>query len=208
MLLCVDCKQVKHLDNFYLTGRTSKGTATYFSYCRPCKSLREKKKRLGEDVPDNRRVSKEAATEIYCPACGETKDRTAYSFRSSGRQAGQPYLPCRECANARHREYLKNNPEVRKRHRKPAHSTNHYLRKYGLDVDAFNALMQEQGGGCAICGVAISGRGTQSPAIDHDHRTGQVRGLLCKPHNAALGLFGDSPDLLDRAADYLRRTRV
>ena len=58
-------------------------------------------------------------------------------------------------------------------------------------------MLERQGGVCAICQSA--------PAIhiDHDHRTGAVRGMLCFRCNAALGQLGDSPDVLVRAARYL-----
>ena len=57
------------------------------------------------------------------------------------------------------------------------------------------------GGVCAICGgVSTDGRRL---AVDHDHITKDVRGLLCQPCNVGLGVFGDSPEVLRLAADYL-----
>lgn len=50
---------------------------------------------------------------------------------------------------------------------------------------------------CYLC------EGESDLCIDHDHKTGKIRGVLCKKHNLALGLFNDSPTLLRRAADYL-----
>lgn len=59
-----------------------------------------------------------------------------------------------------------------------------------------------QEGRCAICGRDLKpGRGTH---VDHCHRTGAVRGLLCSKCNPALGLFEDNVDALIRAAEYLR----
>ena len=204
LLLCIDCQETKPISEFYRTGRTSGGRETYFSYCIPCKSTRERNKRTSQPVQDHRAKSKADCDFITCPSCEVTKPRTEFSFRKSGRQAGQPYLPCRECSNLRHREYLRRNPEVRKRHRKPAHQMPYYLAKYGLTVESFESLLAAQGGTCAICERDISQDGEAAAAIDHCHETGAVRGLLCKPHNAALGLLGDDPKLLDRAAQYLR----
>lgn len=61
----------------------------------------------------------------------------------------------------------------------------------------------EQGGGCAICGRVES---SDLPfGLDHDHETGQLRGWLCNPCNAALGFLQDDPALLDAAMAYLTR---
>ncbi len=57
-----------------------------------------------------------------------------------------------------------------------------------------------QGGGCAICGKRP---GKVSLHVDHDHETGEVRGLLCVGCNNALGQFRDDLELLARASDYL-----
>jgi len=60
-----------------------------------------------------------------------------------------------------------------------------------------------QGGGCAICGRVES---SDLPfGLDHDHDTGQLRGWLCNPCNAALGFLQDDPALLDAAKAYLAR---
>lgn len=72
---------------------------------------------------------------------------------------------------------------------------------YGLEAGAYARLYQEQGGVCAICRRA-TGK-TKRLAVDHDHNTGLVRGLLCGPCNKLVGYFRNSPDAFRRAADYL-----
>jgi hypothetical protein len=74
------------------------------------------------------------------------------------------------------------------------------IRSYGITVEEYDDMLESQGGGCYICGVGPVGRALD---IDHDHRTGKVRGLLCSNHNRALGLLGDDPDLLLAAHTYL-----
>ncbi|MGC5310826.1 endonuclease VII domain-containing protein [Micromonospora zamorensis] len=64
----------------------------------------------------------------------------------------------------------------------------------------FQELLAEQGGLCAICG------GADPQHLDHDHRTGWVRGILCFNCNGGLGQFRDSPMRLARAITYLRGT--
>jgi len=83
------------------------------------------------------------------------------------------------------------------------------LRRYGLAQDAFDRMLQAQGGVCAICGASSAG-GVGRWHIDHDHRfkandPRSHRGLLCHHCNTALGNFKDSPELLRAAAAYVRR---
>lgn len=76
--------------------------------------------------------------------------------------------------------------------------------KYGLTVERYDQLMAEQDGACAICGVAGPEAARWGKlVVDHDHETGEVRGLLCSNCNCAIGLLGDSPELLTKAAGYL-----
>lgn len=78
------------------------------------------------------------------------------------------------------------------------------IKKYGLTVEQYDALWIEQAGTCAICHTRenAKGRGVELE-VDHDHATGQVRGLLCRPCNTGLGHFQDSPDQLKSAISYL-----
>jgi hypothetical protein len=91
----------------------------------------------------------------------------------------------------------------------------HYLkqRKWksaGVDADRYQEMLHEQKGVCAICGRTerhkdgLSGK-PKDLAVDHDHKTGAVRALLCSACNTALGLFNDDPELLDAAKAYLAR---
>lgn len=73
------------------------------------------------------------------------------------------------------------------------------LKRFGLTPEAYAELAEKHGGRCAICG------GTQKRelAIDHCHKTGKVRALLCGKCNIGLGHFKDDPELLRKAAAYL-----
>jgi len=74
------------------------------------------------------------------------------------------------------------------------------LKKYGLTTDAFTAMLDSQGGVCAICGKPQDER---SWHVDHDHATGAVRGILCAPCNLGLGHFADDLEVMRGAIAYL-----
>lgn len=78
-------------------------------------------------------------------------------------------------------------------------------RKYGVSVQQFEEMLEQQGGGCAICGGGQDDK--RQMHVDHDHVTGAVRGILCTYCNPGLGYFRDSPELLLRAIYYLAETR-
>ena len=72
---------------------------------------------------------------------------------------------------------------------------------YGLKPGQYEELHAAQGGVCAICRRATGA--SKKLAVDHDHATGYVRGLLCSVDNKLLGHFRDDPEALLRAANYL-----
>jgi len=80
-------------------------------------------------------------------------------------------------------------------------------RKYGISAEGYAALLEGQGGRCALCGGDDPKSGNRFGEkwwhVDHDHQTGRVRGLLCGPCNMALGLFKDDPEFLRLAIEYL-----
>lgn len=76
--------------------------------------------------------------------------------------------------------------------------------RYGITRADFEALLERQGGVCAICGRDQTDSRGARLCIDHDHETGEVRGLLCTPCNLAIGYFQDDIQRLADAAVYLR----
>jgi predicted nucleic acid-binding Zn ribbon protein len=76
---------------------------------------------------------------------------------------------------------------------------------YGITEDQYQAMLEDQGNACAICGSPEwpAGLHPGSPHVDHDHATGAVRGLLCGHCNQGLGMFRDDPVRLRAAAAYL-----
>jgi len=76
----------------------------------------------------------------------------------------------------------------------------HLKRRYGITAAEADAMVESQGGLCAIC--------QERPAahVDHDHVFGNVRGMTCFNCNGGLGQFRDRIDILRKAIDYLERT--
>lgn len=90
--------------------------------------------------------------------------------------------------------------------RKRAARDYYYRRTFGMSADDFDALLEKQGGGCAICEPKPEREA--SLHVDHHHDTGVIRGILCLGCNQGIGQFQDDPELLERAAAYLRRSET
>ena len=76
---------------------------------------------------------------------------------------------------------------------------------YGITLEQHDALLESQGGVCAICGATPEQSAKGALAVDHCHTTGKVRGLLCGNCNVGIGQLRDDPKLVRRAAEYLER---
>ena len=76
------------------------------------------------------------------------------------------------------------------------------LKKYGITLDEYKDMLTIQFSGCTLCGKTIIENG-KLLAVDHDHNTGKVRGLLCTNCNIMLGLAKDNLELLKKAIKYL-----
>lgn len=79
------------------------------------------------------------------------------------------------------------------------------LKRYGLTPEMFQAIKRAQGGRCAVCRKRFPREGTEGKRIhvDHCHKTGRIRGILCSSCNTGIGKLGDSIEGLQLAIDYL-----
>jgi hypothetical protein len=80
------------------------------------------------------------------------------------------------------------------------HEQRRRLRKYGLTQHEYDQLLVAQGGRCRTCGTDEPG--VKGWCIDHCHRSGQVRALLCSRCNTVLGLANEDPAVLRALADF------
>lgn len=135
-----------------------------------------------------------------CSRCKLEKPKSGFHKCASYRD-GLHYI-CKECTSTDGVRNRENDPE-RYRARKRAD----WLRAFGLTERGYAQLLLAQDFRCAICGRGIAGVGDKrlKACLDHDHKTGARREILCRPCNTALGGFQDSPALLRRAAKYLEK---
>ena len=132
-----------------------------------------------------------------CKACGESKPLSEFYKRkqnSDGRRHKCKVCLCEEQVKKR-----EDDPFAFRKIRQDSSRKC----KYGISYEQFQAMWIGQGGSCDICRKPLE-FGNGGHAVDHNHDTGKVRGLLCGKCNTAIGLFNDNPSFLDAAASYLR----
>lgn len=74
--------------------------------------------------------------------------------------------------------------------------------RYGIHPEQYFAMYKEQNGKCKICGCELPDG--EYLHVDHDKKTGEVRGLLCSKCNKAIGLFKEEPEVMKKAIKYLK----
>lgn len=152
-----------------------------------------------------------------CSRCRISKPRTEFG-RIASYPDGLNYY-CRLCANLAGRAWRARHPEVNTLRgatlKLPGEKRNQHLarmrrahnkRRHGLSVEEYDRLLAEYGDFCAICGCSLIR--SKRCHIDHDHRTNEIRGVLCNKCNMAIGLLRERPDLLKAAELYLRQGGV
>ena len=82
------------------------------------------------------------------------------------------------------------------------------LSKYGITKDEYNSMLTEQGGVCAICRKENTRKYNTGLIVDHCHKTGKIRGLLCHKCNVSIGLLEESPDLFRKAIRYIMKDEI
>ena len=153
-------------------------------------------------------ATREAKT---CKKCGGLKSRSDFTIRKVGPRKGHLAAYCKPCASLRSAQFYQQNrqkyPDYYRRVEWPAK----LKRLYGITVDDYNAMLSRQGGGCALCGSKSPLPGNRKYKtnsrtvfdVDHCHKTGKVRGLLCTRCNRLVGLANDDAQTARRLADYL-----
>jgi hypothetical protein len=128
----------------------------------------------------------------YCKACDSTKDINEFSNDRHAFRRISRY--CKSCNSKKGKRRYKNAPDKYRNYS--------LLKKFGITLLDYQLRLKQQNGGCAICGKSEK-ENRKMLAIDHDHSTNKIRGILCDSCNKGLGLLGDTPSRLESAWRYL-----
>jgi len=200
MKKCNRCGQIKPKEQFYKSTKRKDGKE---SLCKECCNLRtkkwrtENKRRYNETNREYRAAKRENR---YVPQkegarlrdfCKNGHDMSIYRKRN---KAGNF---CSLCRAIKAGEFRKNNSDRFKKYCRKSK----VKRAYGITPEEITSMLQKQGG-CAICGTNnFNGRG---PSVDHNHTTGEIRGILCTNCNTGIGMFKDNLENMGRAIAYIK----
>lgn len=140
-----------------------------------------------------------------CSGCKIEKEET--EFHKTKNTISGLRAQCKACSNLRGKQYrlayieheLARAKQYKKAH--PEYGLKTKLNLYNITKEEYTALQEKQSNRCAIC----CKQSTKSLAIDHDHKTGKVRGLLCFSCNIILGHVKDNIELLEHAIQYIKK---
>lgn len=143
-----------------------------------------------------------------CYKCQHTKPISEFNKCKSHKDGLGSY--CKHCIRLLHiknkdritkyrkQYYTKNKKTINQRTRR-----HHFMSRYGISEEEASQLVKNCHNACQICGTRLCS--ANPPHIDHNHKTGAIRGVLCRCCNSGLGLFMDNPDYLATAIRYLQK---
>ncbi len=150
-----------------------------------------------------------------CTKCQTPKTLDQYYSRSASKDG--LFARCKNCIDIYERERLRKDPDKNKRYYrankerlkaaareydKVTGRDKRLQRRFGITYMQYMEMLTLQNCVCAICHQTCPTG--LNLAVDHDHETGKVRGLLCRPCNQGIGTFGEDPSRLESAASYLK----
>jgi hypothetical protein len=145
-----------------------------------------------------------------CYLCGLTKKKIEF-YRNKTKWDGIA-SECILCSSKKVKAYYKKNKVRLSAYKKKLRSISKnlererelkLLKNYGITLENYDILLESQKGVCAICFTNKPGNKKRF-SVDHDHKTGKVRGLLCDKCNRGLGYFNDNFEILEKAIKYLK----
>lgn len=145
-----------------------------------------------------------------CPECTDTKDRSEF-YKDRSRHDGLRRL-CKLCDKARRNrvnkgekpsedkfaQWVESHAAVPVEEKKRRYQSDYLMRTYGISLEQYEAMCAERENCCDICGET-----QETLHVDHCHKEGHVRGLLCMHCNMGIGHFRDSTERLASAIAYL-----
>lgn len=205
MKRCTICSKEKPLDEFYLSLHGTEGQ------CKKCRDQAKYQHRIEQRIARGlpvktltTRQSRELFSKglRYCPTCKRVLPLNDFSTRRAGTKIA-PH--CKECTrewSLSHQDTLgiKKKEKYKKEREKRRDSI---LRtRFGINLMEYNALLDKQHHQCIICGLTDATNG-KALAVDHNHKTGTIRGLLCNNCNVCVGFLKDKPEIAVSIAKYL-----
>ena len=150
---------------------------------------------------EKKKCKREQLLEIgmsYCPRCKLDKPIEEF-YKNKLRNHGKSTVYCKKCCSEKRKvEYSLYFKAFR----------NGYLKRtYGISNDDYDKILKKQNGGCGICGKICKDEKKLFP-VDHDHKTGKIRGILCNSCNNGIGRFHDDVNKLNNAVRYLKHPTV
>ena len=136
-----------------------------------------------------------------CQMCNKTKPVNKF-YKSKQTKDGY-FSYCAPCKIECNRQSTKHRMSVDRDRHLRMRKNNHLKTMYGITIEEYDKMLEEQNGVCAICGEPER-QNYRRLAVDHNHTTNKIRALLCYGCNRGIGSFRENPDSLVKAAEYLR----
>jgi hypothetical protein len=185
---CTTCGEEKELSEFYKQKRGKYGVSSICILC--------------EKSPSARRDFLVSKGFKLCKVCDLEKPLSEF-YKDKNCGDGHDSI-CKICD----KEKYKPNRKITRKKYKNQDINRALQRDYGITLNEYNKMLESQNDVCAICGKEETQKnqfGVIRLSVDHDHKTGKVRGLLCSKCNRAIGLLNDRIEILDKASDYLKK---
>lgn len=212
MKICNTCKIEKPVSD-YPRDIKKNGIIYYRNTCKLCKKIdtisRKKNSTLSCSVPECKKLSHSSGL------CNNHYRRMrlygSYELPEGRTERSDPnsdFKICSKCFIEKPRsEFYSNKTRRCKICFTEKTRANRYIREYGITQEDYNLILEKQQFKCAICDTPsndiLKSGIPKNFAVDHDHESGRVRGLLCSNCNRGIGLLKDDCDLLHRAIEYL-----
>jgi hypothetical protein len=174
---CRVCQKELSIIEFYKRSASKDG---YDNRCKKCTLNYDIQRSLNHAGPA------QSGSKI-CSRCKSTKDVSEFTKRLRSKDGLRDR--CRQCDRSEERQYRLKHPSKNKFRKIKA--------KYGMDIDTYTSMLQKQNYQCCICKQVLK------LEVDHSHKNGKVRGLLCHACNVGIGFFSDNIDYLKKAIEYL-----
>jgi hypothetical protein len=188
---CIECNEIKKLEEFAEDKSRPDG---HEYYCRACRKEHQLKKNA-------KAITKRGTKQ--CLDCRKVKDLSEFS--EDHRNRDKLSSKCIECYNS-----IKQEKQVRDKTRDLAykiskHQARHMRSRHRITEQEYYEMHEAQKGLCAICGRPELKSMKSMLCVDHNHRTGEIRGLLCNNCNLGIGYLEDNPEYLFKAIEYLQK---